>query len=71
MVPDAIAPDSPRREVRRAVGKSLAKAAALADVSEPTARVYEINPDEVKDGKKRESLDRVYASFRAQLQRAG
>jgi hypothetical protein len=52
------------RKVRQAAGVSLAKTAARADVSEPTARVYELDPNAVRDTRKRESLDRVYASLR-------
>lgn len=57
------------RELRQAVGLSLAKTAALADVSEPTARIFEIDPEQVRDVRKREALQRVYDGFRAQIQK--
>lgn len=52
------------REVRQAVGVSLARAAVMADVSEPTARVYELSRDAIQSQQKREALDNVYAGFR-------
>lgn len=51
------------REIRQAAGLSLAKVAARADVSEPTARIFEIDPNAVKDVRKRESLGRVYGEL--------
>lgn len=51
------------RERRERAGISLAKAAVLSDVSEPTARVFEIDPFAVKDERKRAALLRVYDSF--------
>lgn len=55
-------PKSPK-EIRRAAGLSLDKVAALADVSGPTARIYEIEPTAIKDDRKREQLARTYAEL--------
>lgn len=52
-----------RRARREAIGVSLDKAAVLAGVSAPTAKVFELDPDAVKDPRKRASLHRVYDSF--------
>jgi hypothetical protein len=51
------------RERRQAARCSLARAAVLANVSEPTARLYEANPEAVKDPIKRAELARLYDSF--------
>jgi hypothetical protein len=51
------------RERRKAANVSLAKAAVLANVSIPTARVYEIDPESVFDPRKRAALQRVYDGF--------
>lgn len=51
------------KDARRAVGWSLAKAAVMADVSEPTARLYEVDPSAVATPEKRHSLDRVYGEL--------
>jgi hypothetical protein len=53
------------RELRKRAGVPLIKAAADANVSETTARVYEIDRDEVKDPIKRAALDRVYGQWTA------
>ena len=55
------------KEIRRAVGLSLQKLAARADVSGPTARVYELDPQAVKDERKRAALAREYASIASSL----
>ena len=51
------------KQIRRRAGLSLDKIAAQANVSGPTARIYEINPLEVKDERKRQALDRAYAAI--------
>jgi hypothetical protein len=51
------------REIRERAGVSRAKAAAAADVTETTARVYELDPDAIRERAKRDALDRVYAGF--------
>lgn len=52
------------RELRKRAGVSLDKAAAAADVTATTARVFELGgPDEIADAQKRDSLVRVYTSF--------
>lgn len=55
---------SEREQVRKRAGVSRDRAAVLAGVSYPTARLYEADPDEVKDLNKRTALDRVYDGFR-------
>lgn len=55
------------KEIRRAAGVSLDKIAARADVSGPTARIYEIDPGAVKDDRKRAALAREYAELARHL----
>jgi hypothetical protein len=57
-----MSPKSPK-EIRLAAGLSLDKVAARADVSGPTARIYEIDPKAVKDARKRDALARTYAAL--------
>ena len=52
------------RTIREAAGISQMVMAVRAGVSEPTLRLYEANPAAVKDRRKREALDRVYAELR-------
>lgn len=52
------------RAIRQAAGIPLIRAAVAAGVSEPTARIYEANPDAVKDPGRRARLDAVYAQIR-------
>lgn len=63
-------PKSPK-EIRRAVGLSLEKLAARANVCGPTARIYEIDPQAVKDERKRAALAREYASLAGSLHEGG
>lgn len=49
------------REIRQRAGKSRAWVAAMAGVSEPTATIFEIDPEQVKTPAKRDALARVYA----------
>ena len=58
------------RSTRRAAGWSITKAAAMADVSPGLARIFEIDPDEVQDVRKRLALMRVYEGLRVQLARS-
>jgi len=53
---------SQARAKRKAAGWSLAKAAVIAGVSEPTARVWEANPGGVTEESQRK-LEPVYAQF--------
>jgi predicted transcriptional regulator len=54
---------SERRSMRRRIGISKARTARLAGVSVPLVRLYEIDPEEVKDSQKRAALDRTYDGF--------
>lgn len=54
------------KEIRRANGWSMSRAAALAGVSETVVRVYEANPDAVSP-LSRQALDRVYREARERL----
>jgi len=49
------------REVRQRARLPQIIVAVRAGVSEPTLRIYEANPDAVRDPVKRASLDEVYA----------
>lgn len=51
------------KEIRLAAGLSLDKLAARADVSGPTARIYELDPRAVKNERKRAALARTYAEI--------
>jgi hypothetical protein len=51
------------REVRRQARVSQIVVAVRAHVSEPTVRLYEANPEAVRDPIKKASLDEVYASL--------
>ncbi len=52
------------REVRKHAGVSLVKAAALADTTTTTARLFEEAGEEaIRDAKKRAALLRVYSGF--------
>jgi transcriptional regulator with XRE-family HTH domain len=53
------------QRIRRAAGWSQEKTAVECGVSSPTVRVYEANPDAIKDEAKKASLDRTYAMLRA------
>lgn len=53
------------KEIRLAAGLSLEKVAARANVSGPTARIYELDPQAIKDERKRASLAREYAALAA------
>ena len=53
------------KEKRVRAGWPLIKVAVLAHVSEPTARIYEIDRNGVRDAQKRASLDSVYAQIPA------
>lgn len=53
------------KDARRVAGWSLARAAGAAEVSEPTARLYEANPDAIVTPEKRANLDRVYDELRS------
>lgn len=57
------------REARLTARMSQARTAVAAGVSEPLVRLYEANPDAVKDRHKRAALDAVYASFAARIAR--
>ena len=59
-----------RKEIRIAKGYSRIRVAAWAGVSEPTARVYEISPEEIGDPAKRKALDAVYATMQSELRAA-
>jgi transcriptional regulator with XRE-family HTH domain len=50
------------RAARKAAGWSLARAAVNADVSEPTARVFEADPRAVSP-ESRAKLEAVYSRF--------
>lgn len=50
------------RDIRRARGIPLINVAAVARVSETTARIYEADRERVS-APKREALDRVYAGL--------
>jgi hypothetical protein len=52
------------RTVRRACGWSLAKTAALAGVGPTSIRIFEIDPNEVKDRAKRRRLRILYSALR-------
>lgn len=52
------------KERRKRAGVPLIKAAAYANVSEHTARVYEIDPESVSPAK-RAALDSFYASLQS------
>ena len=51
------------KEIRKAAHVSLARVAAAAGVSEPTAKIYELSPEAVADVAKRAALDRVYKTI--------
>lgn len=55
--------ESSPRAIRRAARKPLIWTAVQAGVSEPTARVYELDPLAVRDERKRAALDVVYAEL--------
>lgn len=59
-----------RKEIRIAKGYSRGRIAAWAGVSEPTARIYEISPEEIADPEKRAALDRVYGIMQSELRAA-
>jgi hypothetical protein len=68
--PPPAPPARPRptdRAVRQALGWSLSKTAAVANVSPALARIFEISPAEVKDREKRRALRRVYQALRVCL----
>lgn len=51
-------------QLRRRAGVSRARAAVAAEVSEPTARLFEVGGEEaIRDPDMRERLIRVYAGF--------
>lgn len=56
------------KTARLTVGEPLIRTAVAAGVSEPTARLYEANPEAIKDPAKRRQLDAVYATYRARAQ---
>jgi hypothetical protein len=49
-----------RRELRESRGVSRLQAAAAANTTESTIRIYELDPLEVKDPAKRAAIDEVY-----------
>ena len=51
------------REIRKKAHCSLARAAVMSGVSEPTARLFEANVEAVKDLEKRDALVRFYAQL--------
>jgi lysyl-tRNA synthetase class I len=65
-------------QVRLRVGKSRNWVAACANVSPQLVRIYEIDPNQVRDAAKRRALEKVYAQLdangpaelQAELQRA-
>lgn len=50
-------------EIRSRAGKSRAWVAAMAGVSEPTAKLYEVGGPQAVGPRAREALDRVYRSL--------
>jgi hypothetical protein len=58
------------RAARKAAQESQVRTAVAAGVSEPLVRLYEANPQAIKDKRKRAALDAVYAGF-ASLARQG
>ena len=48
------------RSIRRAAGWSVTKTAAMADVSPGLVRIFEMDPEEVKDVSKRLALLKLY-----------
>lgn len=51
------------KEIRQRAGRSRAWVAAMAGVSEPTATIFELDPDAVKSERKRKALERIYADL--------
>ena len=58
-------PKQTPKEIRKRSGRSRAWVAAMAGVSDPTARLYEIAPENVEDERKRAALAGVYGSLAA------
>lgn len=57
-----------RRELREHAGATVVKAAAEADVTPTTVRMFEVGgPDAVRDATKRSSLVSLYVRFAATL----
>ncbi|GAC1585451.1 MAG: hypothetical protein NVS3B20_27560 [Polyangiales bacterium] len=50
-----------KTQIRKAAGRSLEWAGVHSGTSHATARLYEANPDAVKDPRKRADLDALYA----------
>lgn len=66
-----MSPKMSPKKIRRAAGLSLEKVAARANVSGPTARIYELDPQAIRDERKRASLAREYASLAGSLHADG
>jgi hypothetical protein len=55
------------KEIRVRAGRSRAWVAVQASVSEPTARLYEVDEGAVESDAKRHALAQVYASLEADV----
>jgi DNA-binding XRE family transcriptional regulator len=51
------------RQIRETVRETQARTAYHARVSEPTVRMFEANPQSIKDATKRAALEAVYARY--------
>lgn len=58
------------KQIRQRAGLALIRVAAEAKVSETTARVFEIDPQAVRDERKRAALAAVYERLDRELPRA-
>lgn len=56
-----------KRDIRKQAKVSLLVVAATCGVGETTVRIYEIDPDEIQDKSKRETLDRYYDQLARRL----
>jgi hypothetical protein len=56
------------KQSRIAAGRSQEWIAVMSGTSVPSVRLYEVDPNEVKNPRKRESLDRTYAGLRTDSQ---
>jgi DNA-binding XRE family transcriptional regulator len=57
------------REIRERAGRSQWDVALRAGVSAPTLRLFEADPEAVRDVRKREALARVYEQLREEADR--
>jgi len=57
-----------RKAIRKAAARSLEFVAVCANVSAPTARLYELAPDAIASPQKREALERVYAELAREVE---